>query len=150
MKKSAKYAFYKDASLESVEIPDSVKEIGECAFIGCRNITSLKLPDSIKKLGYRSLCGMDKLKELEIPGSVENSDCYCELDGMTTTIKFDEGISDVYLSSYCALTSYQSMARRVELPSTVTKFSDYKRDELARVRMVTLQTENIPKTCCLQ
>lgn len=149
VEKICKYAFYKDASLESVEIPDSVKEIGECAFIGCRNITSLKLPDSIKKLGYRSLCGMDKLKELEIPGSVENSDCYCELDGMTTTIKFDEGISDVYLSSYCALTSYQSMARRVELPSTVTKFSDYKRDELARVRMVTLQTENIPKNLLL-
>ena len=149
VEKICKYAFYKDTSLESVEIPDSVKEIGDCAFIGCRNITSLKLPDSIKKLGYRSLCGMDKLKELEIPGSVEDSNYYCELEGMTTTIKFGEGISEVYFSSSCALTSYQSMARRVELPSTVTKFSDYKRDELARVRMVTLQTENIPKNLLL-
>ena len=149
VEKICKYAFYKDTSLESVEIPDSVKEIGDCAFIGCRNITSLKLPDSIKKLGYRSLCGMDKLKELEIPGSVEDSNYYCELEGMTTTIKFGEGISEVYFSSSCALTSYQSMARRVELPSTVTKFSDYKRDELARVRIVTLQTENIPKNLLL-
>lgn len=149
VEKICKYAFYKDTSLESVEIPDSVKEIGDCAFIGYRNITSLKLPDSIKKLGYRSLCGMDKLKELEIPGSVEDSNYYCELEGMTTTIKFGEGISEVYFSSSCALTSYQSMARRVELPSTVTKFSDYKRDELARVRMVTLQTENIPKNLLL-
>lgn len=149
VEKICKYAFYKDTSLESVEIPDSVKEIGECAFIGCRNITSLKLPDSIKKLGYRSLCGMDKLKELEIPGSVEDSNCYCELEGMTTTIKFSEGVSEVYLSSSCTLTSYQSIVRRVELPSTVTKFSNYRRDELARVRVVTLHTENIPQNLLL-
>lgn len=149
VEKICKYAFYKDTSLESVEIPDSVKEIGECAFIGCRSISSLKLPDSIKKLGYRSLCGMNKLKELEIPGSVEDSNCYCELEGMTTAIKFGEGVSEVYLSSSCALTSYQSMVRRVELPSTVTKFSDYRREELARVRVVTLQTENTPQNLLL-
>mgnify|MGYP003199978139 FL=1 len=149
VEKICKYAFYQDTSLESVEIPDSVKEIGDYAFIGCRNITSLKLPDSIKKLGYRSLCGMNNLKELEIPGSVENSDCYCELDGMTTTIKFGEGISEVHLSASCALTSYQSMVRRVELPSTVTKFNNYRREELAHVRVVTLQTENIPQNLLL-
>lgn len=149
VEKICKYAFYKDTSLESVEIPDSVKEIGECAFTGCRNISSLKLPDSIKKLGYRSLCGMNKLKELEIPGSIEDSNCYCELEGMTTAIKFGEGVSEVHISSSCALTSYQSMVRRVELPSTVTKFSDYRREELAHVRVVTLQTENIPQNLLL-
>ena len=149
VEKICKYAFYRDTSLESVEIPDSVKEIGESAFSGCRNITSLKLPDSIEKLGYRSLCVMNKLKELEIPGGVENSNCCCELEGMTTTIKFGEGISEVCLSSSCALTSYQSMVRRVELPSTVTEFSDYKREELAHVRVVTLQTEKIPKNLLL-
>lgn len=119
VEKICKYAFYQDTSLESVEIPDSVKEIGDYAFIGCRNITSLKLPDSIKKLGYRSLCGMNNLKELEIPGSVDDSNYCCELEGMTTTIKFGKGISEVHLSASCALTSYQSMVRRVELPSTV-------------------------------
>ena len=149
VEKICKYAFYQNTSLESVEIPDSVKEIGDCAFIGCRNISSLKLPDSIKKLGYRSLCGMGKLKGLEIPGSVENSHCYCELEGTTTTIKFGEGISEVYLNSSCTLTSYQSMVRRVELPTTVTKFSNYKREEMARVRVVTLQTERIPKNLLL-
>lgn len=92
--------FIKNTSLESVEIPDSVKEIGDYAFIGCRNITSLKLPDSIKKLGYRSLCGMNNLKELETPGSVDDSNYCCELEGMTTTIKFGKGISEVHLSSF--------------------------------------------------
>lgn len=92
---------------------------------------------------------MNKLKELEIPGSVKDSNCYCELEGMTTAIKFGEGVSEVYLSSSCALTSYQSMVRRVELPSTVTKFSDYRREELARVRVVTLQTENTPQNLLL-
>lgn len=149
VEKICKYAFYQDTSLESVEIPDSVKEIGDYAFIGCRNITSLKLPYSIKKLGYRSLCGMNNLKELEIPGSVDDSNCCCELEGMTTTIKFGEGISEVHLSASCALTSYQSMVRRVELPSTITKFNNYRRAELAHVRVVTLQTENIPKNLLL-
>lgn len=149
VEKICKYAFYQDTSLENVEIPDSVKEIGDYAFIGCRNITSLKLPDSIKKLGYRSLCGMNNLKELEIPGSVDDSNYCCELEGMTTTIKFGEGISEVHLSASCALTSYQSMVRRVELPSTVTKFSNYRREVLAHVRVVTLQTENIPQNLLL-
>lgn len=149
VEKICKYAFYQDTSLESVEIPDSVKEIGDYAFIGYRNITSLKLPDSIKKLGYRSLCGMNNLKELEIPGSVDDSNYCCELEGMTTTIKFGKGISEVHLSASCALTSYQSMVRRVELPSTVTKFNNYRREELAHVRVVTLQTENIPQNLLL-
>lgn len=149
VEKICKYAFYQDSSLESVEIPDSVKEIGDYAFIGCRNITSLKLPDSIKKLGYRSLCGMNNLKELEIPGSVDDSNYCCELEGMTTTIKFGKGISEVHLSASCALTSYQSMVRRVELPSTVTKFNNYRREELTHVRVVTLQTENIPQNLLL-
>lgn len=92
---------------------------------------------------------MNKLKELEIPGSIEDSNCYCELEGMTTAIKFGEGVSEVHISSSCALTSYQSMVRRVELPSTVTKFSDYRREELAHVRVVTLQTENIPQNLLL-
>lgn len=149
VEKICKYAFYQDTSLESVEIPDSVKEIGDYAFIGCRNITSLKLPGSIKKLGYRSLCGMNNLKELEIPGSVDDSNYCCELEGITTTIKFGEGISEVHLSASCALTSYQFMVRRVELPSTVTKFSNYRREVLAHVRVVTLQTENIPQNLLL-
>ena len=44
-------AFGHSINLKSIEIPNSVTNVGACCFMECRNLTTVKLPDSIKHLG---------------------------------------------------------------------------------------------------
>lgn len=87
-----KSAFAGIAEIEKVDIPDSVKIIGEKAFDDCRNLKSIRLPrdleiipaemtrnssiksivipNSVKRIEYRAFC-TSQIKDLVIPDSVE-------------------------------------------------------------------------------
>ena len=54
----------------SVTIPNSVTEIGECAFDGCKDLTSVIIPSSVTKIGYWSFRNCSSLTEITIPNSV--------------------------------------------------------------------------------
>ncbi len=45
-----RYAFSGNENIESVDIPDSVTNIGEAAFKGCIKITTIVIPDSVKTI----------------------------------------------------------------------------------------------------
>lgn len=55
--------------LSSVDIPNSVKTIGSCAFAQCSNLTSVTIPTSVTHIGYCAF-GATGLKEISIPNSV--------------------------------------------------------------------------------
>ena len=89
-------AFYKYAGLQSVKLPNSLKEIGDGAFYGCTSLTSpLSLPNvtSIGKWAFRST-GIQGT--LNIPHSVDSigdeAFRYCE--GIDTLI-IGNGIADI-------------------------------------------------------
>jgi hypothetical protein len=46
------YSFYKKGYLHSVEIADSVKEIGGRSFAWCSNLTSIIIPNGLTTIGY--------------------------------------------------------------------------------------------------
>ena len=63
---------FKDCSgLISVEIPDSVQEIGEAAFSGCKSLTSIEIPEKVEEIGNNAFAGCKNLDTIEIPDSVE-------------------------------------------------------------------------------
>ena len=87
-------AFYQNATVESVEIPDSITEIGKLSFYGCGNLTEatigesvayigtgafkecvklegIVIPDSVKRIGAEAFYGCSALAELSIGESVE-------------------------------------------------------------------------------
>ena len=58
------------ATLENIDIPSSVTEIGDGAFQGCVALTSISIPSSITKIGASAFRGCAGLTELTLPESV--------------------------------------------------------------------------------
>lgn len=63
----ADYAFYGKNGLETIEIPDTVTEIGERAFSSSQ-LKHVELPSSVTKLGYWSFAYCYDLESVSIPG----------------------------------------------------------------------------------
>ncbi len=55
---------------ESVEIPNSVTEIGFSAFLGCSSLTSVTIPNSVIKIGMDAFSGCSGVTSVTIPNSV--------------------------------------------------------------------------------
>ena len=60
------------SNIESIAIPDSVKSIGNDAFVCCKNLKSAIIPNSIKNIGDYAFAHCENLKSIEIPDSVKN------------------------------------------------------------------------------
>ena len=59
------------AKFSEFVIPDSVRTIGECAFMDCRWITSIHIPDSVQDIKNSVFYNCDGLISVSIPDSVK-------------------------------------------------------------------------------
>lgn len=64
------YKAFEDGAIESVDMPNSVREIDDLAFVYCRKLTHLTLGDSLESIGSAAFSGCELVEELYIPGSV--------------------------------------------------------------------------------
>ena len=55
----------------SINIPDSVKKIGNSAFDKCSSLTEIEIPGPVKKIGDRAFDKCSSLREINIPDSVK-------------------------------------------------------------------------------
>ncbi len=65
-------AFYRCASLSSVDIPSFVEEIGAFAFYGCPSLSAVTIPASVNSIGKGAFRECTSLREVTIPESVLN------------------------------------------------------------------------------
>ena len=70
VKSIGNYAFIGYPKLTSVTIPNSVTSIGERAFSGCDNLTSVTIPNSVTSIGEGAFIDCDNLTSVTIPNSV--------------------------------------------------------------------------------
>lgn len=84
---------------EKVTLPESVKYIGDFAFMGCRNLKSINLPDSVEKIGYAAFALCDSLESPKLPASIRiicsQTFAYCPFNG---ELSIPEGVS--YIGAY--------------------------------------------------
>lgn len=81
-------------SLTSIEIPDGVTYIGDCAFLDCYGLTSIEIPSSVTSIGSWAFGECSSL----------------------TSVKISEGVKEIKGSAFCSCTSLTS----IEIPSSVT------------------------------
>ena len=53
---------FEGCNLHSIIIPDGVSEIGDGAFLNCKNLQYIILPQSVEKIGTRAFCGCTNLR----------------------------------------------------------------------------------------
>lgn len=103
--------------LTSVVIPDTVKTIGNSAFINCGNLTSVVIPDSVTSIGSKAFMSTG-LTSLKIPASAANGlgeGCFCYCRSLET-ISLPEGMTSIPDDGFSSCSALE----RITLPSTVT------------------------------
>ncbi|MBQ9014696.1 MAG: leucine-rich repeat domain-containing protein [Firmicutes bacterium] len=117
----AKDAFNNDGisdwdAVKSVVIGDGITEIGENAFIFCRNMTSASLPAGITKIGVRSFNNCRKLTSINIPSEVtiigEGAFSNCAF----SEIELPDGLTYIGVGAF----QYNDALREITVPESVT------------------------------
>lgn len=63
------YAFEK-SGINSIVIPDSVEQIGQCAFRECKKLSDISLPQMLKTIKWNTFYGCSSIKAIKIPVNV--------------------------------------------------------------------------------
>lgn len=64
------FSAFSVSGLTSITIPAGVREIGDSAFVNCRNLVSVKLSAGLETIGEYAFSGCSVLKDISIPNTV--------------------------------------------------------------------------------
>ena len=59
-------------ALKNIIIPDSVTEIGDCAFMGCISLEKVKIPHSVSVIGEAAFESCESLNNITLPKNVRS------------------------------------------------------------------------------
>ncbi|MBQ4268587.1 MAG: leucine-rich repeat domain-containing protein, partial [Clostridia bacterium] len=136
---------FKNASITSIIIPDSVMSIGDDAFRGCSSLTNIVIPDSVTSIGSSAFDGCSGLTGVEIGDSVTSigRSAFYNCSSLTSVYITDiaawcnisfKGDSANPLYSAENLYLNNELVTELEIPDTVTKI---KADAFAHFRGLT-------------
>ena len=102
-------------------IPNSVTNIGNYAFSGCKSLTSIEIPNSVSNIGNYAFCGCDSLASIEIPNSVSNIGNYAFSGCKSlTSINIPNSVTNI---EYGAFSGCDSLTN-INIPNSVTNIED--------------------------
>ena len=99
----------------SIEIPNSVTKIGDCAFEGCTSLTSIEIPDCMTEIGCRAFEGCASLTSIDIPDSVTKIGDGA-LSGCTNLNKIIVDVENPYYCSKDGVLYSKDMSRLIAVP----------------------------------
>lgn len=101
IKEIGSYAFYYCINLKSINIPDQVTAIYAGTFVWCNKLTSIHLPDNITFIGQSAFSDCISLEEINIPGKctriAEEAFKWCT---SLSTLTIEDGTTPLQLA-YC-------------------------------------------------
>ena len=123
-------AFYNNKTLQSINIPSSVTNIGKGAFYGCSGLTSIEIPSSVTSIGTDAFYKCSGLESITVSGTggTYTAQGNCLIKGTelvagckTSVIPTDGSVTSIgdYAFNGCSgLTS-------INIPSRVTSIGNY-------------------------
>ena len=109
--------FVSGSKITSVNIPNSVKEIGWQAFSGCRCLSSITLPNSLISIGDFAFYECCALANVTIPNTVSSiGSCAFYACSALTDVTIPNSVTSVGGSAFEGCTSLQS----ITLPNSIT------------------------------
>lgn len=115
------YAFIGCTSLQHIDIPNSVKSIGKGAFLKCISIQSIDIPNSVESIRKGAFAGCASLQSIDIPNSINNigNGAFAGCVSLKS-IEIPHGVKSIGDSTFCNCTSLQS----IDIPNNVTRIGN--------------------------
>ena len=113
-------AFVNCINLVEVNIAEGLISIGENVFSGCKNLTNINIPNSVKSIGGGAFYECNSLTSLDIPNSVINIDGAFIQSGLIS-ITVPNSIKSIGYNTFY----YCEGLTDVILPDSVTEIEDY-------------------------
>lgn len=86
-------AFFKNESLVTVKLPESITEVGEDIFADCKTLRGVKLPEGVSRINKEAFWGCSILEKINFPEKLtsvdDNAFVYCgllELDNLPSSL----------------------------------------------------------------
>ncbi len=116
-----RYAF-SECEFTSVNIPNSVKSIGDYAFIHCHGLTLLTIPNSVTSIGEGAFLHCSGLTSLTIPNSVKSigEDVFSHCSGLTS-ITIPNSVTSIGTCAFVGCSGLTS----ITIPNSVTSIGAY-------------------------
>lgn len=103
-------AFIYCSKLAEINIPAGVTEIGSNCFDGCESLKKIDIPDGVKSIGNNAFAGCKSLEKITIPEGVTSIDFYAFLDCVNLEkVKIPESIKEISYRAFYNCTNLKSI-----------------------------------------
>ena len=115
------YAFYEFNNVEKINIPNSVTSIGESAFARCFNLASITIPGSVASIGKDAFWDCSGLTSITISKGVTNigERAFCDCRSLTS-ITIPDSVTNIGRSAFASCFSLTS----ITIPDSVTSIGE--------------------------
>ena len=115
------YSFAYANNLNSIEISDSVSEVGYCAFLRCKNLKSIKIPNSVKEIGLEAFQECTGLESIQIPNGITtiSSEMFNACTNLKT-VSIPNNITEIGERAF----AYCSNLENINIPESVTNIGN--------------------------
>lgn len=139
-------AFQYCTALESVELPDSVKYLGDewgngRVFVGCKSLTTINLPASLESIGSACFDSCKALESVTIPKSVTDigSNAFYNNTSLTNVTFEEGGVEGLTIGSYAF---YGTAITEFTVPSRIESLGSGMFNNCSKLVSVTFETSD--------